>query len=457
MSLRAVAPLLALLGVLLAPASARAAPPTFGPSTAEATFGTGVAYTQEITSPVPLARVELLLDYPDSLGPVVIEVAAATAPGLSQFVHRTSISEHGHIAPNTPITARWRVVPVDRGIAPSIGPLVRVLYADTRFAWRTLEGDLVRLHWYEGSDAFGRRALEIGEGAVREAGDFLGVTETDPVDFFVYADQGAFYDALGPGTRENVGGQARSDTRTMFALIRPGDVTDPWVGIVIPHELTHLVFDTAVRNPYHFPPRWLNEGVATYLSEGYTSSDRAAVKAAAGHDRLMPLQALGGEFPTTAGRFLLAYAESVSAVDFLVREKGSDALVRLIRSYADGVTDDEAFTAAVGLDVPGFERAWLDDLGAAVPTRYGPQPAPAGPVPPGWTDGGAAPAAPGVASPAPGGARGSPTPDQDAGPGSPLGDGTLLVLLAAVGLLIGGFIGYARRHRSGGTHPRPPA
>jgi hypothetical protein len=37
---------------------------------------------------------------------------------------------------------------------------------------------------------------------------------------------------------------------------------------VVPHELVHLVFDTAVKNPYHFPPRWLNEGLAVYLSEG---------------------------------------------------------------------------------------------------------------------------------------------------------------------------------------------
>ncbi len=94
----------------------------------------------------------------------------------------------------------------------------------------------------------------------------------------------------------------------------------------------------------------------------------------------MPLRALGGQFPTTADRFYLAYAESVSAVAFLVREHGEEALVSLINSYADGVTDDEAFLAAVGLDVAGFERAWLDDLGADVPTQHGPQPAPAGPA-----------------------------------------------------------------------------
>ncbi len=459
MKRRTAAALLGLLGLLLLPARVGAAAPTFETPSAEATFGTGIVFSQAFTSPVALARVELLLEYPESLGPLVVEVAGATPAGRRDVVHRRSIAEDGHIAPNTLITARWRLVPADRSSTPSVGPPVRVVYADTRFAWRTLKGPLVRIHWYEGSEAFGRRALEIGERGVREASDFLGVTETDPVDFFVYADQGAFYDALGPGTRESVGGQARSDIRTMFALIGPGDVTDPWVGIVIPHELTHLVFDTAVRNPYHFPPRWLNEGVARYLSEGYTSSDRSTVAAAAGADRLMPLNALGGQFPTTTSRFYLAYAESASAVDFLIREKGADALVRLIRGYADGVTDDEAFMAAIGLDLAGLEQAWLDDLGAASPTRYGPQPAPAGALPPSWADGaGPSPAATS-------GAEGSPGPDDTASPapaggaatGSPMGQGGVLVLVAASGLILGGGIAYARRRRSGGSAagPRP--
>jgi aminopeptidase N len=138
------------------------------------------------------------------------------------------------------------------------------------------------VHWYEGDAAFGRHALEIGEQAVKDTSELLGVTETDPIDFFVYADQGAFYDALGPGTRENVGGQANAEIRTLFALITPNEINDPWVDVVVPHELVHMVFDTAVTNPYHFPPRWLNEGLAVYLSEvsshstGWSGSSRPA-------------------------------------------------------------------------------------------------------------------------------------------------------------------------------------
>ena len=211
----------------------------------------------------------------------------------------------------------------------------------------------------------------------------LGVTESEPVDFFIYGDRDAFYDALGPGTRENVGGQANADIRTLFADIAPSAIDDPWVENVVPHELIHIVFDTAVHNPYHFPPRWLNEGLATYLSVGYDAGDRAAVENAADSGDLIPLDGLIAQFPTGAG-FGLAYSESASAIDYLVRNHGQDTLVSLVTSYRDGRTDDEAFEAAIGMDVAAFNEAWLADIGAKEPVKYGPQPAASGPRPSDW-------------------------------------------------------------------------
>ena len=43
-------------------------------------------------------------------------------------------------------------------------------------------------------------------------------------------------------------------------------------------------------------------------------------------------------------------------MDFFVRTHGQDALVKLIHSYADGLTDDEAFTAAIGVDRTAASR-----------------------------------------------------------------------------------------------------
>jgi hypothetical protein len=443
-----------LVGALLAATAlatpvAAADPVDFGTPGASSRYTESLEFVQPANLPAPAERVEILLRTPGAAGPSVVDVEPPSGAGDQELSFDVDLAE-GHVVPNTTFTARWRITDED-GVV-SLGPEVTHVYADDRVTWRTVEGDIVRVHWYEGSETFGARALDIGERAVEETAALLGVTETEPIDFYVYADEDTFYGALGPGTRENVGGQAHSDIRTLFALITPSEIDAVWVEIVIPHELVHLVFATAVENPYHEPPHWLNEGLAVYLSQGYVSTDRSAVQSVAADGSIIPLEGLEGAFPTTRDRFFLAYSESVSAVDHIVATYGRDALVALIRSYETGLTDDEAFTAALGVDMAGFEADWLRSVGAEAPVRHGPQPAPPGPVPEGWS--GAAP----VPSVQPGGAGG-----RTAAPGSPV-PGTapdefptaVLVLAVLVVLgLAGGVLLFLRRRSPGAAPPAP--
>ncbi len=372
---------------------------SWGTATATASFGKSIAFVQPLRLAATPKRAEILITYPRSDGPFVVDHTPDAAGSPAELRHEIDTGASS-LQPNTVLSAQWRLTWADG--TTSVGPSVSVTYADDRFRWQTEAGQLVRIHWYEGDAAFGKRALTIAEDGIAKAESLLGVTESDPVDFFVYADQQAFYDALGPGTRENVGGEAVADIRTLFALITPDEVNASWVGTVIPHELTHLVFDTATHNPYHQPPRWLNEGLAVYLSQGYVSSDRGLVSDAVASRTLLPLTALTAQFPSDRDGFFLAYAESVSAVDALVRDYGRDKLVALVRSYARGITDDEAFEASLGLDVGAFEQHWLTGIGGSAPAHVGPQPAPPGPVPSAWTVAGAgtASATSGVATPA---------------------------------------------------------
>jgi hypothetical protein len=377
---RGVATLALVLAPLIAVATpVRAATIEFGRPTIQGSFDTGVVASQPVTLSGTIDRIEVLATFADSPGPSVMEVAVPSGSGQTTLTQPLGGPDQ-HILPNTPVRVRWRITADG---TTRVGPEVRTVISDDRFDWRTLQGDVVRVHWYEGDQAFGERALRIGEREVEETAKLLGVTETQPIDFFIYADRDAFYDALGPGTRENVGGQANSEIRTLFADIAPSSIDDPWVDNVVPHELIHLVFDTAVHNPYHFPPRWLNEGLAVYLSVGYDVSDRAAVEAAAKAGDLIPLVGLSEQFPTGPG-FGLAYSEAVSAIDYLVRAHGEDTLVSLVTSYGDGKTDDEAFEGAIGMDVAAFDDAWLKDIGAKDPVKYGPKPALPGPRPSDW-------------------------------------------------------------------------
>jgi hypothetical protein len=435
---RSALTLLAVAGLLLSivPAASAAGWADFGKPSATSTFATGVTFTQPVTLSKAIARAELLLTAADSIGPTVIVVPAPGGSGAVTLKESVDPAEDGHIQPNTPMVARWRLIPADDPDDVQVGPEIRIVYADDRFEWKTEAGELVRVHYYEGTSAFGKRALRIAEDAIRESSELLGVTESEPIDFFIYAQEEPFDDALGPGLQENVGGLANHNIRTLFGLIPPAQIDDAWVGIVIPHELLHLVFNTASTNPYHSPPRWLNEGLAVYVSQGYDQLDRGDVERGARAGTLIPLDGLTGQFPRSDEQFSLAYSESVSAVDYLIRTYDTDALVSLIRSYADGRTDDEAFTEALGIDMSAFGEAWLADLKAKAPTKFGPQPAPPGPVPAAWAGTGGV-----TATPAPGAATGRPgaTPSAAAGPAAPV-DPTATVRNDPTWLLVGAIV-----------------
>ena len=143
----------------------------------------------------------------------------------------------------------------------------------------------------------------------------------------------------------------------------------------------------------------------------------------------------------------------MSAVDYIVRTYQTDALVALIRSYADGRTDDEAFKAALGVDMTAFGDAWLADVKAKQPTQYGPQPAPSGPVPAAWAGsvGGVSP------SVAPGGAAQAPAPSARGHHGARRRHGRRARRTGLDGAAGGSHRGRRRRRARPGGAPEPDA
>ncbi|HTS15861.1 MAG TPA: peptidase MA family metallohydrolase [Candidatus Sulfotelmatobacter sp.] len=420
---------------------------------ASGTLGSSITYSDTFEAPVAPLRVELLLQEPGIYGPLVTDADVSGSNGQ----YRADVVDASHVIPNTTLTFRFRVLTAD---GATVGPTGSFTLQDERYTWQELTGVHVRLHWYSGDQAFADKALAVGDDAVTRVSALLGVQETQPIDFFVYASADGLDGALGPGTSEFVAGRAIPEIRTLFAEIDPDQIDSSWVEQVIPHELTHLVFDTATHNPDHQPPLWLNEGLAVYESVGFDSDDKATLADAVASGSLLPLTGLTGSFPTRQELFYLSYAEAVSAVDFFVRTYGQAHLVQLIRSYAQGVTDDEAFKAAAGVDVAGFQAAWLADLHASLPAAYGPRQPAAGALPPGWTTADGA-AASGLPTTAPVGGPGEPTQPggQDAftaalddiarslGPPAELGIALLLVIAVVL---------YARRRRQPRRLGGPP-
>ncbi len=202
-------------GTLIAPSPAAAGEPTFGRATATATFGESIEVEQPATLSEAALRVEAVVRAGVDARTFLAEIPD---PGVGSTTLRYEYeTPFGSLFPNTEVELGFRLTFEDGRVVDS--PTTTVRYEDDRFAWRTLQGPLVRVHWAQGDDAFGRRALDIGEQAVEDATALLGVEETERIDFFVYGDQEAFRDVLGPALQENVGGVALNEIRTMFANI----------------------------------------------------------------------------------------------------------------------------------------------------------------------------------------------------------------------------------------------
>ncbi len=130
------------------------------------------------------------------------------------------------------------------------------------------------------------------------------------------------------------------------------------------HELCHLLLH------HHIPedrlPRWLDEGVAQWVSDGIseifgTEGDAALTRAVLA-DRVIPLRRLTDRFPMDRDRLMLAYQESRSVVDYMLREHGRDAVLDILSRLRSGASVDAALTGAVGRDLDGLEAAWREDL-----------------------------------------------------------------------------------------------
>ena len=325
----------------------------------------------------------------DSESPLVVEIPPPTSTGATTCA-QVSVAADGHL-PNTPVSARWRITPTSgarpwalkstRSTATSAGgrpsaATVAALYEATRRSastpWRSANGPSRNI----------RAARRDGDGP-----DRLRLCRPERV-----------LRCLGPH-RENVG-EANAEIRTLFALITPNEINDPWVDVVVPHELVHLVFDTAVTNPYHFPPRWLNEGLAVY-------SERGIQGERSGRRRVGPRRR---PVPARRARRAVRPATASSSPTPSVSRRGlpsSGPMTRTRSSRPHRVSRDAADRRR---GVRGRDRhrhgrndAWLADLDAVVPVQHdhagarGPAP-PAGP-------GGTAPRACPVTRPRPPAAR----------------------------------------------------
>jgi len=104
----------------------------------------------------------------------------------------------------------------------------------------------------------------------------------------------------------------------------------------------------------------MNEGLAKYESRGPTGDDEAIIAEAAANGTIIPLRDLAASFP--GERSALAYAESWSAVQYLVRKHGQEAPKEILADLARTGSFDAAISSVTGQTQRSFVKSWEDSL-----------------------------------------------------------------------------------------------
>ncbi len=173
-----------------------------------------------------------------------------------------------------------------------------------------------------------------------------------PIPLWIYRTHYSFIQEVGLDDKFTVGTARTGDERICI------DASGAFVTMkqVLAHELTHAVIFRILKNHVSELPLWVNEGLAKYESEYYPDADNELISDNAARNRLIPLSSLKTTFPKN--NINLAYAQSASAMRYLIKDRGKDAPKTLLAELASSGSFDKAFAQTAGKSESEFVAAW---------------------------------------------------------------------------------------------------
>lgn len=135
---------------------------------------------------------------------------------------------------------------------------------------------------------------------------------------------------------------------------------------ILPHEMGHIIFREFVGFDNPAIPVWLEEGVASYQQDLRFSTAGIMIKEALAKNRFIPLKKLAELDPlsmTDTELVNLFYAESVSILDYLVKEFGQDRFMLFCQGLRDKQNLEKALLLAYPFkNIEELDKEWCRHL-----------------------------------------------------------------------------------------------
>ncbi|UCE98172.1 MAG: peptidase MA domain-containing protein [Dehalococcoidia bacterium] len=261
----------------------------------------------------------------------------------------------GGLPAGTIIEYWWTVRNIDKETIQT--EISNIQFNDERYSWRSISNREITIYWYHGGEDFAWQLLETAQTALDGLQEDTGAHLQEPVSIYIYANVADLQGSM-IFPHEWTGGVAFTTYGTVAIGISPNNLE--WGRRTIVHELTHLVTQQMTYNPYNSVPVWLNEGLSMYAEGDMQPVFESYLKQAVLSDELITVRSLASPFSADTELSYLAYAQSMSIVDFLIDNYGHEKILELLYVFRVGSSYNEALTKVYGFDMGGLNDRWFD-------------------------------------------------------------------------------------------------
>ncbi len=135
---------------------------------------------------------------------------------------------------------------------------------------------------------------------------------------------------------------------------------------LLEHEFAHIYMGNVISHKSDITfPRWFNEGVAQWISDGtnelFSASFQDSLQLAFLNNKVLSFYQIIDGFPVTQDNFTLAYAQSLSMIEYLDENYGNDKLKELIKQLEIDKNFYTAFPKVYNISFNDLEKKWKED------------------------------------------------------------------------------------------------
>lgn len=197
--------------------------------------------------------------------------------------------------------------------------------------------------------------LETAQDALPQISDFIGYAYKRNIHIRLLSDVEEFKNLTRTGFPD--WGVGFADTKNSSIIICSPRVVKKDIDLrsITRHELAHIILGEAVGEKRL--PRWFNEGIAMYCSREWRFGREKILAMANFTNSFIPLSLIEYTFPSDRRRAEIAYTESFSAIAYIIKNFGEEALRDILKNLREEDFDRAVFSA-IGITPEGFAMEW---------------------------------------------------------------------------------------------------